>query len=173
MRINTTLWCLALLSMAACGQSDKTGDQSEGGTLKLSFGGKTKIYTDARFSAGKLGSIESIDINAGSDASDYLSLTVYGLEPGVYPYKKNINEYQKVSQVEYKIDGELFNHYFARICPDTSGYYSKGGEIKIEEFEVGKHLKGTFSGDLIDSNGEDECHPTSKSFSGEFDITMP
>ncbi|KAA6439363.1 hypothetical protein FEM33_13965 [Dyadobacter flavalbus] len=164
--------CL-LTSLLACQNSNEPpASSTEKGTLKVTFDGKTRIYTDARISEGKLGSIASLSINGGSTESDYLTITAFGSEAGTYPYKQDINDYKAVSQVEYKTAGTSFNNYFAQICPDKSGYYSTKGEVKILEYVPGKHAKGTFTGALLDSNSEDECNPASKSFSGEFDLTL-
>jgi hypothetical protein len=173
MNLRKTLACGSLLAgLLACQNTSESTSSSEKSTLTLTFKGKTKTYNDASISEGKLGSIESIGITAGSDGSDYLSLTAYGSQAGTYPYKQDINNYTQVSQVEYKTAGTVFNNYFAQICPDRSGYRSTKGEIKILEYEAGKHAKGTFSGALIDANGDEQCHPDSASFSGEFDITI-
>jgi len=161
-----------LTSLLSCQNSNEPSTSSKNGTLKVTFDGKTRIYTDARISEGKLGSKVSLSINAGSDGSDYLSVTAFGTEAGTYPYKQKINDYKQVSQVEYKTGGTVFNNYFAQICPDKSGYYSTTGEVKITEYAAGKHAKGTFTGALLDANSENECNPASKSFSGEFDIKL-
>jgi len=161
-----------MLFLLACQNKSESTSTSEKSTLKLTFNGKTKTYHDASISEGKLGSIESIGITAGSDGSDYLSLTAYGSQAATYPYKQEINNYTQVSQVEYKTAGTVFNNYFAQMCPDKSGYRSTKGEITILEYEPGKHAKGTFSGALIDANGDEQCNPDSASFSGEFDIAI-
>lgn len=173
MNFSKTVVSLGLLaSLMSCQNSNEPSGASEKGTLTVTFDGKTRIYKDARISVGKLGSIASLSINAGSEAADYLSLTAFGSEPGTYPYKQNINDYKQVSQVEYKTGGTVFNNYYVLICPEKSGYHSTSGELKITEYTAGKHAKGTFSGALLDANSENECNPVSKSFSGEFDITL-
>ncbi|WP_031529981.1 hypothetical protein [Dyadobacter crusticola] len=171
MKITFNLITLALLSLFACQQNDEPASGKT--TLKLTFNGVTRVYSDARFSEGKLGSISSITVNAGSSGADYLSLSVYGSGAGTYPYKQDMADYHGVSQVEYKINGKLFNNYFAKICPAESGYYSTTGQIKIDEYVAGKRAKGTFTGALLDAHSEDECNPSPNSFSGEFDITLP
>jgi hypothetical protein len=172
MNVKETLACGSLLLLLACQNTSESTSTSGKSTLTLTFEGKTKTYNDASISVGKLGSIESIGITAGSDGSDYLSLTAYGSQAGTYPYKQDINNYTQVSQVEYKTAGTVFNNYFAQVCPGKSGYHSTMGEIKILEYEAGKHAKGTFSGALIDANGQEQCNPDSASFSGEFDIVI-
>lgn len=173
MKFSQTFAGLCLLtSLLACQDSNEPETSTEKGTLKVTFDGKTRIYTDARISEGKLGSIVSLSINGGSTESDYLTITAFGDGAGTYPYKQDINDYKEVSQVEYKTAGTSFNNYFAQICPDKSGYYSTKGEVKILEYVPGKHAKGTFSGALLDSNSEDACNPDSKPFSGEFDLKL-
>lgn len=169
--MNFTTACIGLmLSLFACKKSDEPA--SEKGTLKVTFDGKTMVYSDARISEGKLGSIVSLNLNAGSTETDYLTMTVFGSQAGTYPYKQNVNDYKQVSQVEYKTGKTSFNNYFAQVCPDKSGYYSTTGVIKIEEYVPGKHARGTFSGALLDANSENECNPVSKPFSGEFEIPL-
>ncbi|MCE7073148.1 hypothetical protein LZG74_22720 [Dyadobacter sp. CY327] len=173
MNFKRTLVCGSLMiSLLSCNSTTDSSNSSEKSTLKLTFNGKTKTYTDARISDGKFGSIQTIGITAGADGSDYLSLNVYGATAGTYPYKQDMSIYTQVSQVEYKTAGTVFNNYFAQMCPDKSGYRSTIGEIKILEYEAGKHAKGTFSGALIDANGDEQCNPDSISFSGEFDIAV-
>lgn len=173
MKLTTSLLSAGLLiGLFACQQSQESSKASEAATLTLTFKGKTKTYTDVSISEGKLGSIVSIGITAGSTGDDYLSLTAFGNHAGTYPYKQDIGNYTQVSQVEYKTDGTVFNNYFTQICPDKSGYSSSKGEITITEYTPGKHAKGTFSGALFDANNPEECHPDSASFSGEFDITI-
>lgn len=173
MKFKTTFLSAGLLvGLIACQQSQESSDSSEKATLTLTFNGKTKTYTDASISEGKLGSIVSIGITAGSTGDDYLSLTAFGDQAGTYPYKQDIGNYTQVSQVEYKINGTVFNNYFTQICPDKSGYSSSKGAIKITEYTPGKHAKGTFSGALFDANNAEECNPDSAALSGEFDITV-
>jgi hypothetical protein len=173
MLLNKTLVSLGLLTaLLACQEGQESTGGSEKSLVQVTFGGKTRIYNDASISEGKLGSISSIGITAGSTESGYLSLTAYGSQAGTYPYKQDINNYTQVSQAEYKTDGTVFNNYFTKICPDKSGYYSTTGALKILEYIPGKHAKGTFAGALINANGEEECNPDSTSFSGEFDITI-
>lgn len=173
MNFSKTVVSLGLLaSLMSCQNSNEPSGSPEKGTLKVTFDGKTRIYKDARISEGKLGSIVSLSINAGPDETDYVSLTAFGSEAGTYPYKQDINDYKQVSQVEYKTGGTVFNNYFVQICPDKSGYFSTKGEVKITEYTAGKHARGTFTGALLDASSENECNPASKSFSGEFDITL-
>ena len=168
-----TLVQISLLgSLFACQKGNDLTSSSNKTTLKVTFDGKTKVYNDAHISEGKLGSIVTIGITAGSSASDYLSLTAFGAQTGTYPYKQDINNYTQVSQVEYKTAGTVFNNYFVQICPDKSGYSSSTGEIKLTEYVAGKHAKGTFTGALFNANDEEECNPQGKSFNGEFDITL-
>ncbi|MCE7063869.1 hypothetical protein [Dyadobacter sp. CY326] len=173
MNLTTTIAGFGLLvNLFACQESSEPATTSHKSTLTLTFDGKTKTYTDASISEGKLGSIVSIGITAGSNETGYLSLTAFGNKAGTYPYKQDINEYKQVGQVEYKTGGTVFNNYFVKICPDKSGYFSTVGEIKITEYTPEKHAKGTFTGALLDANSQDECNPKSKSFSGAFDITV-
>lgn len=171
MKFITTAACLALLmNLFACRKSDKS--ESDKGTLTVTFDGKTKVYNDARVSEGKLGEIVSLNFNAGSEASDNLSITVFGTQAGSYPYKQKIDDYKQVSQIEYKTKETVFNNYFVQICPDKTGYYSTPGEVKIEEYVAGQHIKGTFSGALLDAHSENECEPVNNTFSGTFDIPV-
>jgi hypothetical protein len=138
--------------------------------LKVTFNGQTKVYTDVRFSESKLSSVAILDINAGSSASDRLTISVFGLKAGTYPYRDNLNKYDQVSQVEYKTNNTVFNNYKALVCPTESGYYSTSGQVKVEEYVAGKLARGSFSGALLDSHGDD-CSKESVPFSGEFYVT--
>ena len=161
---------LSLLSGLAC--QSKIEAESDKGVVKVNFAGQMITYNDGRFSEGKLGSIESIVLNAGSTESDYLTLTLFGTKVGTYPYKQKIGDYNQVSQVDFQKGGKKYSNYFVKICPDKSGYYSSIGKIEISEYVSGKRIKGTFSGELMDAHSEDECEPSSRPFSGEFDIPV-
>lgn len=163
------LLTLSFLSGLAC--ENKNEAKSANGVMTVNFAGQKITYNNIRFSEGKLGSVESLVLNAGSTESDYLTLTLFGTKVGAYSYKQKVGDYSQVSQVDFRKDGKTFNNYFVKICPDKSGYYSSIGKIEVTEYVKEKRIKGTFSGALLDAHSEDECEPSSQAFSGEFDIT--
>ncbi|UOQ52026.1 hypothetical protein [Hymenobacter cellulosivorans] len=180
MRLLTTITAASVLVslLASCQSNSSSKDQdptptAAQGYLKVNFDGQTKVYSDARISVGQMGSIKSLTITAGSTSKDYLTISVFGSTPGNYPYRTDLNIYEQVSQVEYQIHDTKFNNYKALLCPTTSDYYSTTGQVQLTEYVAGKRAKGTFSGELLDQNAEDECSKAGKSFSGEFSVVAP
>jgi len=140
--------------------------------IKVTFDGKTKVYTDVSLEdEGSLGSVVGWGMTAGSSTNDYLTISLFGAKAGTYPFRKDIDNYTQVSQVEYKTRNTIFNNYKALICPTTSGYYSADGQVVVIYYNAGKLAKGTFSGTLLDQNEADECSKVGKPFSGEFFLT--
>ena len=140
--------------------------------IKVTFDGQTKVYTDVSLNdEGSLGSVVSWGMTAGSSANDYLTISLFGAKAGTYPFRKKIDNYTQVSQVEYKTHDTSFNNYKALICPASSGYYSTDGQVTVTYYNAGKLAKGTFSGTLLDQNETDECNKVGKPFSGEFFLT--
>lgn len=138
--------------------------------LKVTFDGKTTLYPDVRLSEAQMGAIKGWQICTGASGDNHLTLFVYGTKAGTYPYRKDINSYAQVSQVDYQTQGTQFTNYKAVVCPTQSGYYSTDGAVNVTEYVAGKVAKGTFSGALLDQNDEDMCSKIGKSFSGEFSV---
>ncbi|UOQ69730.1 hypothetical protein [Hymenobacter volaticus] len=138
--------------------------------LKVTFDGKTTLYRDVRFSEAQMGSIKGWQICTGSSGDNHLTVFVYGTKAGSFPYRKDMNSYAQVSQVDYQTQGTKFANYKAVVCPTESGYYSTDGAVNVTEYVAGKVAKGTFTGALLDQNDEDMCAKTGKPFSGEFSV---
>lgn len=158
----------------ACQKNDAKpdgADPSKKSYVKVTFDGQTKTYTDARLGTeGRLNSVVVWDVIAGSSAADYLTISVFSTQAGTYPYRQDLNSYAGVSQVEYKLHGDVFNNYKALVCPTESGYYSTVGQVNVEEYVAGKRAWGTFTGALLDQDA-DPCTKQGKPFSGEFFLT--
>ena len=157
-----------LLGLLACGKSDGGTPQAQ---LKVTFDGKTTVYTNVTMSEGRLGPLSGLEISAKGAGNEYLSLFVYGTTAGTYPYRQDVNTYAQTSQVEYKTAGTVFSNYKARVCPTTSGYYSSTGQVVLDFYSANQVAKGTFSGTLLDQNDEDMCTTDGIPFSGEFFVT--
>lgn len=179
MRLLTLIAATSLLAstLPACqslseakAESKETNLITRQNYLKVTFDGKTTLYPDVRFSEAQLGDTKGWQICSGSSGDNHLTVFVYGTKAGTYPYRKDMNSYAQVSQIDYQIQGTQFANYKAMVCPTESGYYSTDGAVHVTEYVPGRLAKGTFTGALLDQNDEDLCSKTGKSFSGEFSV---
>jgi len=139
--------------------------------VKVTFDGQTTTYTSASFTKGQLGSLVSRGLTA-HDAGGYLTVDVFGTQAGTYAFRKDVNQYAQVSQIEYRMGGTNYTNYKAVVCPTSSGYYSTDGQVVIDYDKEGRRMKGTFSGSLLDQNEADQCNKVGKPISGEFSLTV-